>query len=123
MDSLPNSQPIEVSGKYQISCMFLSNKRKLEASSIESFKERKDNYIIFCFLSLLSLIIFFLPPYSIKPLRGHNFHMACKPFNINRNTINFKLLGPGLAYTCGPAKIVPSTVFLMTDKEENTSFE
>ncbi|KAF3541772.1 hypothetical protein F2Q69_00024051 [Brassica cretica] len=36
---------------------------------------------------------------------------------------NFKLLGPGLAYTCGPAKIVPSTVFLMTDKEENTSFE
>lgn len=33
---------------------------------------------------------------------------------------NFTLLGPGLGYTCGPAKIVPSTVFLTADKRRKT---
>jgi len=33
---------------------------------------------------------------------------------------NFTLLGPGPGYTCGPAKIVPSTVFLTTDKRRKT---
>lgn len=33
---------------------------------------------------------------------------------------NFTLLGPGLGYTCGPAKIVPSTVFLTADRRRKT---
>jgi hypothetical protein len=33
---------------------------------------------------------------------------------------NFTLLGPGPGYTCGPAKIVPSTVFLTTDRRRKT---
>ncbi|XP_023897894.1 COBRA-like protein 4 [Quercus suber] len=33
---------------------------------------------------------------------------------------NFTLLGPGPGYTCGPAKIVPSTVFLTSDKRRKT---
>ena len=33
---------------------------------------------------------------------------------------NFTLLGPGPGYSCGPAKIVPSTVFLTTDKRRKT---
>ncbi|CAK9163509.1 unnamed protein product [Ilex paraguariensis] len=33
---------------------------------------------------------------------------------------NFTLLGPGLGYTCGPAKIVPSTVFLTADQRRKT---
>jgi COBRA-like protein len=33
---------------------------------------------------------------------------------------NFTLLGPGLGYTCGPAKIVPSTVFWTPDKRRKT---
>lgn len=33
---------------------------------------------------------------------------------------NFTLLGPGPGYTCGPAKIVPSTVFLTADKRRKT---
>ncbi|KAK9996275.1 hypothetical protein SO802_020961 [Lithocarpus litseifolius] len=33
---------------------------------------------------------------------------------------NFTLLGPGPGYTCGPAKIVPSTVFLTPDKRRKT---
>ncbi|KAJ3673088.1 hypothetical protein LUZ60_006462 [Juncus effusus] len=33
---------------------------------------------------------------------------------------NFTLLGPGLGYTCGPAKIVPSTVFWSPDHRRKT---
>ena len=33
---------------------------------------------------------------------------------------NFTLLGPGPGYTCGPAKIVPSTVFLTADHRRKT---
>ncbi|XP_073139217.1 COBRA-like protein 4 [Henckelia pumila] len=33
---------------------------------------------------------------------------------------NFTLLGPGPGYTCGPAKIVPSTVFLTPDGRRKT---
>ncbi|CAD5172915.1 unnamed protein product [Musa acuminata subsp. malaccensis] len=33
---------------------------------------------------------------------------------------NFTLLGPGLGYTCGPAKVVPSTTFLSADKRRKT---
>lgn len=33
---------------------------------------------------------------------------------------NFTLLGPGLGYTCGPAKIVPSTTFLTPDHRRKT---
>ncbi|KAE9467152.1 hypothetical protein C3L33_00936, partial [Rhododendron williamsianum] len=33
---------------------------------------------------------------------------------------NFTLLGPGPGYTCGPAKIVPSTVFLTADRRRKT---
>lgn len=33
---------------------------------------------------------------------------------------NFTLLGPGPGYTCGPAKIVPSTVFLTPDRRRKT---
>ncbi|CAN6319610.1 unnamed protein product [Urochloa humidicola] len=33
---------------------------------------------------------------------------------------NFTLLGPGLGYTCGPAKIVPSTVYLTPDRRRKT---
>ncbi|KAM7278724.1 hypothetical protein ACFE04_005858 [Oxalis oulophora] len=33
---------------------------------------------------------------------------------------NFTLLGPGPGYTCGPAKVVPSTVFLTADKRRKT---
>ncbi|KAL1810762.1 hypothetical protein DCAR_0622851 [Daucus carota subsp. sativus] len=33
---------------------------------------------------------------------------------------NFTLLGPGPGYTCGPAKIVPSTVYLTPDKRRKT---
>ncbi|XP_059643504.1 COBRA-like protein 4 [Cornus florida] len=33
---------------------------------------------------------------------------------------NFTLLGPGPGYTCGPAKIVPSTVFLTADRRRRT---
>lgn len=33
---------------------------------------------------------------------------------------NFTLLGPGSGYTCGPAKIVPSTVFLTADSRRKT---
>lgn len=33
---------------------------------------------------------------------------------------NFTLLGPGPGYTCGPAQIVPSTVFLTPDKRRKT---
>ncbi|KAJ6830793.1 COBRA-like protein 4 [Iris pallida] len=33
---------------------------------------------------------------------------------------NFTLLGPGLGYTCGPAKIVPSTTFLTPDRRRKT---
>ncbi|KAF3643642.1 COBRA-like protein 5 [Capsicum annuum] len=33
---------------------------------------------------------------------------------------NFTLLGPGPGYTCGPAKIVPSTVFLSPDHRRKT---
>lgn len=33
---------------------------------------------------------------------------------------NFTLLGPGPGYTCGPAKVVPSTVFLTTDRRRKT---
>lgn len=33
---------------------------------------------------------------------------------------NFSLLGPGPGYTCGPAKIVPSTVFLTSDHRRKT---
>lgn len=33
---------------------------------------------------------------------------------------NFTLLAPGPGYTCGPAKIVPSTVFLTTDRRRKT---
>ncbi|RAL40830.1 unnamed protein product [Cuscuta campestris] len=33
---------------------------------------------------------------------------------------NFTLLGPGPGYTCGPAKIVPSTKFLTSDRRRNT---
>ncbi|CAL9074250.1 unnamed protein product [Musa acuminata var. zebrina] len=33
---------------------------------------------------------------------------------------NFTLLGPGLGYTCGPAKVVPSTIFLTPDKRRKT---
>ncbi|KAL3614415.1 COBRA-like protein 4 [Castilleja foliolosa] len=33
---------------------------------------------------------------------------------------NFTLLGPGPGYTCGPAKIVPSTVFLTSDRRRKT---
>ncbi|KAE9595264.1 hypothetical protein Lal_00018870 [Lupinus albus] len=34
--------------------------------------------------------------------------------------MNFSLLAPGPGYTCGPAKIVPSTVFLTADKRRKT---
>ncbi|EER99679.1 hypothetical protein BDA96_02G385800 [Sorghum bicolor] len=33
---------------------------------------------------------------------------------------NFTLLGPGPGYTCGPGKIVPSTVFLTPDRRRKT---
>lgn len=33
---------------------------------------------------------------------------------------NFTLLGPGPGYTCGPAKIVPSTVYLTPDRRRKT---
>ncbi|KAK3029929.1 hypothetical protein RJ639_038157 [Escallonia herrerae] len=33
---------------------------------------------------------------------------------------NFTLLGPGPGYTCGPAKVVPSTVFLTPDRRRKT---
>ncbi|CAN1311927.1 COBRA-like protein 4 [Linum perenne] len=33
---------------------------------------------------------------------------------------NFTLLGPGLGYTCGPAKVVPSTMFLTPDRRRKT---
>ncbi|KAG9439676.1 hypothetical protein H6P81_019841 [Aristolochia fimbriata] len=33
---------------------------------------------------------------------------------------NFTLLGPGPGYTCGPAKIVPSTTFLTPDRRRKT---
>ncbi|CAN0876954.1 COBRA-like protein 4 [Linum grandiflorum] len=33
---------------------------------------------------------------------------------------NFTLLGPGLGYTCGPAKVVPSTLFLTADRRRKT---
>ncbi|KAF3638695.1 hypothetical protein FXO37_24257 [Capsicum annuum] len=33
---------------------------------------------------------------------------------------NFTLLGPGPGYTCGPAKIVPSTVFLSPDHKRKS---
>jgi hypothetical protein len=33
---------------------------------------------------------------------------------------NFTLLGPGPGYTCGPAKVVPSTVFLTADHRRKT---
>ncbi|CAN1839960.1 Ribosomal RNA small subunit methyltransferase [Linum perenne] len=33
---------------------------------------------------------------------------------------NFTLLGPGLGYTCGPAKVVPSTVFMTPDSRRKT---
>ncbi|RRT36097.1 hypothetical protein B296_00040200 [Ensete ventricosum] len=33
---------------------------------------------------------------------------------------NFTLLGPGFGYTCGPAKVVPSTTFLTPDKRRKT---
>ncbi|KAJ9677242.1 hypothetical protein PVL29_022313 [Vitis rotundifolia] len=33
---------------------------------------------------------------------------------------NFTLLGPGLGYTCGPAKIVPSTIYLTPDHRRKT---
>lgn len=33
---------------------------------------------------------------------------------------NFNLLGPGLGYTCGPAKVVPSTVYLTPDRRRKT---
>nr|GMD34075.1 COBRA-like protein 4 [Ipomoea batatas] len=33
---------------------------------------------------------------------------------------NFTLMGPGPGYTCGPAKIVPSTVFLTPDRRRKT---
>ncbi|KAL9685857.1 hypothetical protein QQ045_023311 [Rhodiola kirilowii] len=33
---------------------------------------------------------------------------------------NFTLLGPGPGYTCGPAKVVPSTVFLSPDRRRKT---
>ncbi|MBA0656745.1 hypothetical protein Goklo_009080 [Gossypium klotzschianum] len=33
---------------------------------------------------------------------------------------NFNLLCPGLGYTCGPAKVVPSTVYLTPDRRRKT---
>ena len=33
---------------------------------------------------------------------------------------NFTLLGPGPGYTCGPAKIVPSTVYFTPDRRRKT---
>lgn len=33
---------------------------------------------------------------------------------------NFTLLGPGPGYTCGPAKVVPSTTFLSPDHRRKT---
>lgn len=33
---------------------------------------------------------------------------------------NFTLLGPGLGYTCGPAKVVPSTTFFTPDRRRKT---
>lgn len=33
---------------------------------------------------------------------------------------NFTLLGPGPGYTCGPAKIVPPTAFLTSDRRRKT---
>ncbi|KAK8949523.1 COBRA-like protein 4 [Platanthera zijinensis] len=33
---------------------------------------------------------------------------------------NFTLLGPGPGYTCGPAKVVPSTTFLTPDRRRKT---
>jgi hypothetical protein len=33
---------------------------------------------------------------------------------------NFTLLGPGPGYTCGPGKVVPSTVFLSDDRRRKT---
>ncbi|KAJ4846386.1 hypothetical protein Tsubulata_043426, partial [Turnera subulata] len=33
---------------------------------------------------------------------------------------NFTLLGPGPGYTCGPAKVVPSTIFLTPDRRRKT---
>jgi hypothetical protein len=33
---------------------------------------------------------------------------------------NFTLLGPGPGYTCGPGKVVPSTVFLTPDRRRKT---
>ncbi|KAH1074633.1 hypothetical protein J1N35_026961 [Gossypium stocksii] len=33
---------------------------------------------------------------------------------------NFNLLGPGPGYTCGPAKVVPSTVYLTPDRRRKT---
>ncbi|WRX22214.1 COBRA [Theobroma cacao] len=33
---------------------------------------------------------------------------------------NFTLLGPGPGYTCGPAKVVPSTTFLTPDRRRRT---
>lgn len=34
--------------------------------------------------------------------------------------VNFTLLGPGPGYTCGPAKVVPSTVYLTPDRRRKT---
>lgn len=33
---------------------------------------------------------------------------------------NFTLLGPGPGYTCGPGKVVPSTIFLTPDRRRKT---
>ncbi|CAL4914932.1 unnamed protein product [Urochloa decumbens] len=33
---------------------------------------------------------------------------------------NFTLLGPGLGYTCGPARVVPSTVYFTPDRRRKT---
>ncbi|KAK7411318.1 hypothetical protein VNO78_02751 [Psophocarpus tetragonolobus] len=62
-------------------------------------------------------------PQVVDLLPGAPFNMqftnCCRVVSLHlgdRTLQNFKLLGPGPGYSCGPAKIVPSTVILTDDQ-------
>lgn len=62
---------------------------------------------------LVVIVAFFSPPQVSVGLAGTTNKTVKLPKN-------FTLLGPGLGYTCGPAKVVPSTVYWTPDHRRKT---
>ncbi|MBA0795559.1 hypothetical protein Gohar_006412, partial [Gossypium harknessii] len=66
-----------------------------------------------------------LPAWGIDPQSAVSaFQISVGMAGTSNKTVklpkNFTLLGPGPGYTCGPAKVVPSTTFLTQDRRRKT---